>query len=96
MDKYDEYVQKYLGNKLKIKKIKDPLKPKKPKTAYMYFCDELRPEVSKDKSLKLGEIMKILGKKWNNLSDEKKKKYIELNKNDRIRYEEENDEYLNS
>ena len=46
-DKIDEMVEKILGEKQKPKKMKDPNKPKRAKTSWMYFCDDLRPKVMK-------------------------------------------------
>ena len=43
-DRIEELTEKYLGQKLKIKAPKDPNKPKRAKTAFMYYCDKYRPE----------------------------------------------------
>ena len=39
-DKIPELLEKILGSKLKIKAPKDPNKPKRAKTAFMYYCEQ--------------------------------------------------------
>ena len=39
VERIDEFVAKYLGDKLKIKTLKDPNRPKRAKTAYLFFCN---------------------------------------------------------
>ena len=59
-----------------MKKKKDPNAPKKPKTGYMRFCDEIREKLRKENpEMQLGGIAKLLGKEWNKLSDAKKEEY---------------------
>ena len=61
----------------------DPNKPKRPKSAFLLFCDDERPKLieKQKKNLKsgekfnLGDIQKKLGHQWGKLTDDKKKKY---------------------
>ena len=39
-EKIQELQEKYL-DRTKLKARRDPAKPKRPKTSYMYFCDDL-------------------------------------------------------
>jgi hypothetical protein len=81
-DKTDEMVKKYL-DKPDLKMKSDPNKPKRPKSAFLLFCDDERPKLieKQKKNLKnvekfnLGDIQKKLGTQWGKLSDDKKKKY---------------------
>ena len=81
-DKAEELVKKYL-DKPDLKMKQDPNKPKRPKSAFLLFCDDERPKLieKQKKNLKsgekfnLGDIQKKLGTQWGKLSDEKKKKY---------------------
>ena len=79
-DNMNEMVEKILGAKPKIKKMKDPNKPKKAKTAFMLYCDVHRPKLM-DKQKKdggkvnIGEVAKELGKMWKALSDKDKKPF---------------------
>tara|TARA_Y100000389_G_C17316774_1_gene440891 strand:+ start:430 stop:825 length:396 start_codon:yes stop_codon:yes gene_type:complete len=83
-DKVDDMVKKYL-DKPDIKMKTDPNKPKRPKSAFLLFCDDERPKLieKQKKNLKagekfnLGDIQKKLGSQWGKLSDDKKKKYNE-------------------
>lgn len=81
-DKAEEMVKKYL-DKPDLKMKQDPNKPKRPKSAFLLFCDDERPKLieKQKKNLKsgekfnLGDIQKKLGTQWGKLSEEKKKKY---------------------
>ena len=73
-------VEKILGPRPKVKKLKDPNKPKKAKTAFMFYCDAHRPALMKAQKEKqgkinIGEIAKALGKKWKALTDKDKKPF---------------------
>ena len=46
----------------KIKKAKDPHAPKKPKSAFMYFCEETRPALPS--GMPFAETGKRLGEMW--------------------------------
>ena len=94
VDQIDSLVDKFLGKAMKMKKFKDPNRPKRPKTSYLYFCEEKRPILkSQHPEFKVGEIMKELGKMWKALSEDGKTKYNELYEKDKARYEEELEEY---
>ena len=76
----DEMIMKYVTfTKNKLKKIKDPDRRKKPKSAYLLFCDDERPGIYKENpEFKMGDVAKCLGKKWRNLDEVSKQKYFEL------------------
>jgi len=98
VDKIPELMEKILGSKLKIKAPKDPNKPKRAKTSFMYYCDEHRPgllEKEKKKGLKIniGNIAKALGKSWKKLKDADKGKWNTLALADKERYEKAIAEY---
>ena len=91
-DKVEYLSEKFLGEQQKMAKLKDPAKPKRAKTSFLYFCDEERPKVmSEHPELKLGQVMKELGKRWKAVTD--KSKYDLLHKKDKERYIEEMEEY---
>ena len=93
-DKIDYLINRFLGKPLKFKKLKDPNAPKRPKTAFLYFCESKRKKIVKENpNLKLGDIQKILGKKWQNLSEKKKKEFINKNIQDKERYDKDLEEY---
>ena len=93
-DKIDELSEKLLGPKLKIKKHKDLNAPKRPKTGFMHFCDEFRSEIIKNNNeLRLGGIMKELGRMWNECSDEDEDKYNMKYREHKHKYDEELEEY---
>lgn len=79
-DNMNDVIEKILGPRPKIKKMKDPNKPKKAKTAFMFYCDAHRPALMKAQKEKqgkinIGEIAKTLGKKWKALTDKDKKPF---------------------
>ena len=91
-DRQDELVLKFIGTPLKIKKQKDPLLPKKPKTSFLHFCDEQRPNIRENHpELKMGGVMKELGKLWSNCDN--KEKYEKMASESKIEYEESIDTY---
>ena len=96
-DRIDELSQKYLGDKLKVKAPKDPNKPKRGKSAFMFFCDKFRPKLieaqKKKGKVNIGEVAKKLGADWKKLKDNQKKSYNEAAAKDKERYEKEIAEY---
>jgi hypothetical protein len=76
------------------KKAKDPNAPKKPKTGYIFFCQDKRASVkAKDESLSAVDITTKLGELWNALSDKEKKKYNDMSTQDKVRYESDMKDY---
>ena len=98
IDKFADLEQKFL-DKLKVKAKKDPLKPKKSKTSYMFFCDKMREDDKKNGNIKIvsiAEQSKKFGKAWKELDENHKQQYIDLAENDKGRYEEEMQNYAYS
>ena len=89
-DKADDMVKKFLDTSYSsVKPKKDPNRVKKPKSAYLFFCDEKRAAVQKkNPGKKMGDISKVLGQLWGNISDEERKKFQDLHEKDKDRYEE--------
>ena len=86
-------VEKYV-EPMKLKPMKDPNKPKGPKSAYFFFSDETRPQVQKKHpAWKFGPGSKEVGKLWRTMKDDKKKKYMEMAEQDKERAREELEKY---
>lgn len=68
-----------------------PSGPKRPRSAYIFFCNAERAEVSK-KFDKLGDISKELGRLWNNLDNDSKAQYETMAAEDKLRYSKELEE----
>ena len=83
----------YVGHentKTKKKQIKDPNAPKRPKNSYMYFQADVHSKIKEEfPGVSFGEISKIVGQKWRNLSPEGKKKYESMASEDMARYHSE-------
>jgi hypothetical protein len=91
-DKIEMFVEKYLlkPNTKPIKKIKDKNAPKRNKSSYMFFQEDIRPKLkAKFPDDTLGQLSKRLGKLWSDLKDRDKKKYDKLAEKDKLRYEKE-------
>lgn len=98
VDRLDELTNKYLGTPLKIKKQKDENKPKRPKSAFLFYSDEFRQKLIKKQkdagsSVNIGQVAKQLGLMWGKLSKKEKSKYEALNNADKKRYQQAIDAY---
>ena len=90
-DKIKEMEEKFLDDTNKLKAKKDPLKPKRPKSSYLFFCDEMRPILMKETpKSNLSEISKKLGKLWQECD---KSKYLNKSIDDKDRYKSQIDDY---
>jgi len=62
----------------KSAKEKDPNKPKKSPSAYILFCGDERPKLQDlHPTMSVGDIMKLLGEKWAQLTAPQKSRYEE-------------------
>lgn len=93
-----QLAKKLLDNRPRIKKAKkekDENEPKRPKSAYLLFCEDKRPELKKQlPNFKPKEIMIRLGEAWKKLSEEEKKPYNLAYKHSKAKYEADKKEYL--
>jgi hypothetical protein len=88
----------------KIKKTspKDPKKPKRGKSSYIFFCGEARAEVKEDLGdVKPHEVMKELGARWGALKKSSVKsdkiklvKYTKMAEDDKVRSSQEMETYV--
>ena len=79
---WEEKCRKLQGGK--GKRTSDPSAPKRARSAYIYFCNAMRPEVSQ-RITKLGDISKELARMWGETSD--RTEFIALAEADKARYE---------
>jgi len=64
--------------KIKTKKMKDPMAPKKPPTAYFLFANSIRASVmSSMPHLSYKEVLVELGKRWNDLDEAARAPFVE-------------------
>ena len=79
--------------KAKAKPTRDPKIPKMPLSAYMHFTRDARPRIIKrNPELRFGEIGKMLGQEWRELSETAKQVYCKMAADDKIRFERERGE----
>ena len=81
IDKYVNNKDKTLNNKVNVDKVKRPL------SAYMIFCNEMRPKIKKKyPDNKVSDISKKLGKLWKSLKVKDRERYDKLNEKEQNRY----------
>ena len=71
--------------------------PKGAKTGYIFFSMAARPKISQaNPEMKLTEVSKILGEQWKCLDEKQKAKYSKMAEEDKIRYKEECEAFIQS
>ncbi|KAF4550960.1 Non-histone chromosomal protein 6 [Elsinoe fawcettii] len=76
------------------KRKKDPNAPKRGLSAYMFFANEQRDKVREDNpGIKFGEVGRMLGDKWKQLSEKQKAPYEAKAAADKKRYEDQKAAY---
>jgi hypothetical protein len=98
VDQIEPLLNEFLGVQMKMPKLKDPNKPKRAGTAYLFYCNDNRPALMADlkkkgKKINVGKLQQQLGKSWKTLTEKTKKKYTELAAKDSIRYKQEMEDY---
>uniref|UniRef100_A0A6C0BM28 HMG box domain-containing protein n=1 Tax=viral metagenome TaxID=1070528 RepID=A0A6C0BM28_9ZZZZ len=74
----------------KTRKKKDPSKPKRSMSAYMYFANAIRPVIKEEQpELTFVELTRAVAAKWGSVSDEEKAPYIAMAAKDKERYQAE-------
>jgi len=73
---------------------KDPNAPKKNLSAYMFFSQDWRERVkTENPDASFGELGKILGAKWKEITEAEKKPYNDMAVKDKGRYDKEKKDY---
>eukprot|EP00744_Colponema_vietnamica_P000996 GILI01001710.1.p1 GENE.GILI01001710.1~~GILI01001710.1.p1 ORF type:complete len:268 (+),score=92.14 GILI01001710.1:138-941(+) len=94
--RYEAELSSYTGP-LKVppkQKFKDPDRPKRGLSAYMVFAKEIRPfVVAENPDLTTPDIMKQIGLRWANLTEEEKEPYKIRSAEDKLRFKREQAEY---
>lgn len=94
--RYEEEMANYTPPP-EIASKKDSNKPKRGKSAYIFFCSDRRPYIKEENpQLNTKEITSILGKQWKSLSNDEKQPFLELAEEDKQRYEKEKTEWNSS
>jgi high mobility group protein B3 len=79
------------------KSKKERTGPKRPMSAYLYFCQESREAVKTEfPEMKGKEVTSELGKRWSALSESEKKPYEQKHETDKKRYENEKEDGTDS
>ncbi|GLD96085.1 hypothetical protein PINS_up004763 [Pythium insidiosum] len=95
LEEKEDYVpDQSFENARGTRKKKDPNAPKRPLSAYFFFCNEIREQVrSENPNKKVTEIAQLLAERWRALPDKKRVKYQKMHEEAKVRYEEQMDSY---
>mmetsp|Transcript_12934 Transcript_12934/g.28018 ORF Transcript_12934/g.28018 Transcript_12934/m.28018 type:complete len:163 (+) Transcript_12934:69-557(+) len=75
-DEFKQDEKEKSGTKRKSSKDKDENAPKRTKSAYFFFLDDVRAPIMKElDTKKIGDVAKEAGARWQKLSSAEKKKY---------------------
>lgn len=81
-------------NKKASKTKKDKNAPKRAISAFFFYNQERRESLKKEQpNLSNKEIISTMSREWNDLTEEKRKPYIQKAENDKKRYLKEKEEY---
>ncbi|CAN7080262.1 unnamed protein product [Brassica oleracea var. botrytis] len=84
------------SRKRKVKRKKDPNASKKAMSGFMYFSQMERDNIKKTRpGLGFGDVAKVLGDKWRQMSAEEKEPYEAKAQVDKKRYEDQISDYKN-
>merc|ERR1711957_535779 len=76
------------------KRKKDPLSPKRPTAAFLYFAGDQRSKIKRENpDANFGDVSRLVGAAFKNLSDEARDKYVRMNQTDKERYSDEMAKY---
>ena len=97
-DDIDAMTDKFLCAPIKMKALKDPNKPKRAKSAYLFYCADHRPKIldklrKKKQKINIADVSKKLGAMWGVLDDKAKTPYTKSAETDRNRYKDEMEQY---
>lgn len=78
----------------RTKRNVDPSAPKKPKNAYLFFCNTNHARVrSENPEAPPAEVMTMLGKQWQSLSESDRAPFVKMAEEDKTRYSTESQSY---
>ncbi|CAA2985317.1 Hypothetical predicted protein [Olea europaea subsp. europaea] len=96
MDLLEQYLQfkqeAEKGKKKRTKKVKDPLKPKQPMSAYFVFANERRAVLLAENK-NIFEAAKITGEEWKNMTEAQRAPYEQMALKNKERYAQEIEVY---
>ena len=82
--------------KKKSKKVKAVGEPTRPKSAWLFFCEDERKKLAKEEDAPKGkDILKELGIRWKDVRDKKKNKFIKLAAQEKEQYTEDMEKFKN-
>ena len=82
------------GARTPKKRKKDPNAPKRAQTAFLLFSNKQRSKVQEaNPDAKFGDIAKLIGKAFKELTDEERKEYDDVAQADKERYKKEMEDY---
>jgi high mobility group protein B1 len=74
--RYEREIKTYIPSPKGENKFKDPNAPKRPPSAFFFFCSEYHPKIKGEHpGLSIGDVAKKLGEMWNNTAADDKQPY---------------------
>jgi hypothetical protein len=98
-DKLFKDLGKIVDKMQKSKPKRDTMAPKKPKSAYIFYCQDARQKIAQEFAEQKKEaptpkqMMVRIGEMWKRVEQKDRKKYEEMALHDKTRYEEESKAY---
>ena len=66
----------------------EPERPSAPATAFMLFMEEIRNEIlEKEPNIRVVELARLGGQRWNSMTDEQKRPYLEKQRQHKSQFE---------
>ncbi|XP_020089633.1 high mobility group B protein 6-like [Ananas comosus] len=85
LDQYLQFKQEAENEGKKVRKEKDPSKPKQPMSAFFLFSKEQRSALLEENK-NVCEIAKIAGEEWKNMTEERRAPYEEIARKEKEEY----------
>lgn len=84
-------------SKKKKKEERDPNAPKRNLSSYMLYSQSVRPDTVKEHpELKAVDVAKLIGQKWNALSEKEKAPFVKQAEKEKERFDRETERYKNT
>mmetsp|Transcript_5836 Transcript_5836/g.8878 ORF Transcript_5836/g.8878 Transcript_5836/m.8878 type:complete len:397 (-) Transcript_5836:219-1409(-) len=93
-DAHGNLLENHRPRKRNKRTPKDPGAPKRASGAYVFFTNEMRPQVmSEYPGIKFVEMGRVMGERWRALTPHEKKRYEDMAADDKVRFQMEMQQY---
>eukprot|EP00565_Helicotheca_tamesis_P003635 CAMPEP_0185741120 /NCGR_PEP_ID=MMETSP1171-20130828/38789_1 /TAXON_ID=374046 /ORGANISM="Helicotheca tamensis, Strain CCMP826" /LENGTH=355 /DNA_ID=CAMNT_0028413069 /DNA_START=1042 /DNA_END=2109 /DNA_ORIENTATION=- len=93
-DAHGNLLENHRPRKRNKRSPKDPSAPKRASGAYVFFTNEMRPQVMGEyPGIKFVELGRVMGERWRALTPQEKKRYEDMAAEDKVRFQMEMQQY---